>query len=214
MDKLPAMSNDRRRLMLAAAAATLPGWAAAQATATHSTANLRNAKARAARPMTAAEEASAARAVAESIADQTGEPVHPAVGTMPRLKHALRTFDGQEWSARKAAGKLLMVYFWASWCPICKVVSPRLHEFWLRHRTKGLELLALSTEAEVSKALASYQLSGFQWPAGMAASAGLGPTMVARSLPTLMVRSRRGVIVSVDEGDIEVDEFDAYLAHL
>jgi thiol-disulfide isomerase/thioredoxin len=208
------MHNDRRRLMLAAASVALPAWAQAQTTATHSTAPLRKGKGRGARPMTAAEESAAAIAVAESIADQTGEPVHPAVGTLPRLRQRFQTFDGQEWSEDKAKGKLLMVYFWASWCPICKVVSPRLHDFWLRNRAKGLEVLALSTEAETVRAVGSWQHSGFKWPVAMARSAGLDETMVARSLPTLMVRSRRGVIVSVDEGEIEADEFDAYLVHL
>jgi hypothetical protein len=62
--------------------------------------------------------------------------------------------------------------------------------------------------------VASIERSGFRYPVSMAASASFENYMVARSLPTLMVRSRRGVIVSVDEGEIEPDEFNDYLVHL
>jgi thiol-disulfide isomerase/thioredoxin len=199
------MQAKRRQLLAAGAALALPGIAAAQVAAPT--------RARA-RPMTAAEESAAALAVAESIADQTGDPVHPAVGRMPKLQRSLRTLDGGTYGEERARGKLLLLYYWASWCPICKVVSPRVHEFWRRNRSRGVEVLALSTDNAITPAVASLEHSGFRYPAAMAASAGFDSYMVARSLPTLMVRSRRGVIVSVDEGDVEADELQDYLVHL
>jgi thiol-disulfide isomerase/thioredoxin len=208
------MQADRRRLLLAATGLALPAAAGAQETATRATAPLRRRAGAPARPMSAEEEAQAARAVAEAIADETGEPVHPAVGRMPRLARPVPTFDGGQYGEAQARGKLLMVYYWASWCPVCKLVSPRLHAFWQKHRARGVEVLALSTDTEITPAVASIQHAGFRYPASMAAAARFDDFMVARSLPTLMVRSRRGVIVSVDEGEIEADEFDDYLVHL
>ncbi|HVE52172.1 MAG TPA: TlpA disulfide reductase family protein, partial [Ramlibacter sp.] len=200
--------------VLSAAALAVGGTSLAQGTAQTPTAPLRRGAARRARPMTANEEAAAARAVAASIADQTGEPVHPAVGRMPQISRRFNTFDGAEYSEARARGKLLMVYYWASWCPVCKLVSPRLHEFWLRHRGAGVEVLALSVDSAITPAVAAIERAGYRFPAAMATTAGLDDYMMARSLPTLMVRSRRGVIVSVDEGDIEADEFQDYLVHL
>lgn len=166
------------------------------------------------RPMTASEEAAAALAVAESIADQTGETVHPAVGRMPRFPRPFATFDGIKYSESRARGKLLVVYQWASWCPVCKLVSPRLQEFWARNRDAGVEVLALSVDSDPLAALASFRRSGFGFPTAMASEARLEEYMTARSLPTLMVRSRRGVIVGVDEGDVEAEELQDYLVHL
>ena len=207
------VSLARRDLLLAGTAAALPTWASGQAqTAKKPTKPAEPAKR--GKPMTAAEEAVAAIAVAESIADQTGETAHPAVGTTLRLPATFKLFDGQDFSEAQAKGKLLIVFYWASWCPICKVVEPRLHDFWLKNRTKGIEVLALSTDTEVQPAFAHIQKTGWKFPVSMAAAAKLGDVMVPRSLPTTMVRSKNGVIVSVDEGDVEADELKDFLIHL
>jgi peroxiredoxin len=207
------VSFARRDVLLAGAAATLPMWASSQAPTAKKPAKAAE-PAKRGKPMTAAEESAAAKAVAESIADQTGEPVHPAVGTTLRLPASFKLFDGQDFSEAQAKGKLLVVFYWASWCPICKVVEPRLHDFWLKNRAKGIEVLALSTDTEVQPAFSHIQKTGWKFPVSMAAAAKLGDVMVPRSLPTTMVRSKNGVIVSVDEGDIEADELKDFLIHL
>ena len=203
----------RRDLLIAGAIAGLPQWASAQGTAPKKPTKTA-APTKRVRAMTAAEEAVAARAVAESIADQTGDPVHPAVGTTLRLPTSFKLLNGQDFSDAQVKGKLLVVFFWASWCPICKVVEPRLHDFWAKNRTKGVEVLALSTDTAVQPAFAHIQKSGLRYPASMATAAKLGEVMLPRSLPTIMVRSKNGVIVSVDEGDMEADELNDFLIHL
>ena len=203
----------RRDLLLAGATAGLPGWVAAQAS--DSIKPVRAAEpSRRGKPMTAAEEAIAAKAVAESIADQTGEPAHPVVGNRLRLPTTFKLFDGRDFSEAQTKGKLLMVFYWASWCPVCKVVEPRLNDFWLKNRAKGIEVLALSTDTEVRPAFAHIQKTGWKFPNSMATAAKLGDTLTPRTLPTLFVRSKLGVIVNADEGDIEADEFTDYLIHL
>jgi thiol-disulfide isomerase/thioredoxin len=199
----------RRDMLVAGAALGLPAWAIAQAAKKPAKPTLKRGK-----PMTAAEESVAAKAVAESIAQQTGEPAHPAVGTTLRLPATFKLFDGQDFSEAQAKGKLLMVFYWASWCPICKVVEPRLHDFWMKNRAKGIEVLALSTDTEVQPAFAHIQKTGWKYPASMAAAAKLDDNMTPRSLPTLFVRSKLGVIVNADEGEIDAEDFKDYLVHL
>jgi peroxiredoxin len=203
----------RRDLLLAVTAAALPVWATGQTQAAKKPTKIAE-PAKRGKPMTAAEEALAAKAVAESIADQTGEPAHPAVGTTLRMPTSFKLFDGQDFSEAQAKGKLLIVFYWASWCPICKVVEPRLHDFWLKNRAKGVEVLALSTDTEVQPAFAHIQKTGWKFPVSMATAAKMGDAMQPRSLPTTMVRSKNGVIVSVDEGEIDADEFKDFLIHL
>ncbi len=199
----------RRSMLLAGASLSIPAWVGAQ-TATPK----KSATAKRSKPMTAAEEAEVARAVADNIADRTGDPPHPAIGTSLKIPNKFKLFDGQDFSESQASGKLLLIYYWASWCPVCKVVSPRLHDFWQKNRSKGVEVLTLSTDIEVQPAFAYIQQRGYKFPTSMAAAAKLGEVMAPRSLPTLMVRSKRGVIVSVDEGEIDADEFKDFLVHL
>jgi thiol-disulfide isomerase/thioredoxin len=199
----------RRDMLVAGAALGLPAWATAQAAKKPAKPAIKRGK-----PLTAAEESVAAKAVAESIAQQTGEPAHPAVGTTLRLPATFKLFDGQDFSEAQAKGKLLMVFYWASWCPICKVVEPRLHDFWMKNRAKGIEVLALSTDTEVQPAFAHIQKTGWKYPTSMATAAKLDDSMTPRSLPTLFVRSKLGVIVNADEGEIDAEDFKDYLVHL
>ncbi len=164
--------------------------------------------------MTAAEESAVAKAVAASIADETGEQVHPAVGMSPRLKTSFKLLNGQDISEDQVRGKLLLVFYWASWCPVCKVVAPRLHEFWQKNRARGVEVLALSSDTDVQSAFAYMQRTGYKFPMSMASAAQLDGFMAPRSLPTLMVRSKLGVIVNVEEGDITAQELRQLLVHL
>ena len=164
--------------------------------------------------MNAAEESAVAKAVAEANAAQTGEPAHPAAGMTLRLPVTFKLFDGQDFSEAQARGKLLMIFYWASWCPICKVVEPRLNDFWLKNRAKGIEVLALSTDTEPQPAFSHIQKTGWKYPSSMAVAAKLDDIMTPRSLPTLFVRSKLGVIVNADEGEIDAEDFKDYLAHL
>jgi thiol-disulfide isomerase/thioredoxin len=192
----------RRDLLAAAALLAAPSWSAAAA------------KAARGKPMTATEEADAARAVAEYKADQAREPVHPAIGRMPRLPATLPLLDGRTYTEADARGKLLLVFYWASWCPICKLVEPRLHNFWLKNRARGLELLTVSTDGHPQPALAHLRRTGYQYPAAMAASLHWDAALAPRSLPTLLVRSKLGVVVDSEEGDIDASELKDLLVHL
>lgn len=200
----------RRKLLLAGASLMAPGWSAAR-TAANGPAKAVNPRPT---PMTAAEEAEVAKAVAEHLADQNGEPVHPAVGLSPKLMAPIKLFDGQDFSESRAKGKLLLIFYWASWCPICKVVAPRLNDFWLKNRARGVEVLALSTDTELQPALNYMRRVGYKYPVSMATSAQLDKALAPRSLPTLLVRSKLGVIVAAEEGDVDAGEFRELLVHL
>ncbi len=198
----------RRKLVIGSAASMLvPAWVNAQTPKPKP-------KATRQKPMNAAQEAQAAKEVAEFNASQLGESMHPAVGTSPRLKTPVTLLDGRTFTENDSKGKMLMVFYWASWCPVCKVVAPRLHNFWQKHSAKGIEVLALSTDTEVQPAFAYFQRTGYKYPTSMAAAAKLDESMAPRSLPTLMIRSKLGVVIVVEEGDINDEEFEEYLVHL
>jgi thiol-disulfide isomerase/thioredoxin len=150
-------------------------------------------------PWSVREEQAAAKQAAELIAEQTGEAVHPAAGEILHLGKHLSYLNPQAAERNPSNAALLLIFMWASWCPICKQLAPKLEAFWQAHRHEGVQLLGLSLDGDAKT---------------MSDSVKLGAMFAARSVPTLMVRSKRGVIVAVEEGDLERSELEALTVHL
>jgi thiol-disulfide isomerase/thioredoxin len=58
----------------------------------------------------------------------------------------VRTLDGAPLSADSLRGRVVLVNFWATWCPPCRVEMPALQAMAERHREAGLVVLGLSVD--------------------------------------------------------------------
>lgn len=58
----------------------------------------------------------------------------------------LTDLDGKTWTLKSLRGKVVLVNFWATWCPPCRKEMPDLDAIYSRFRSKGLVILALSDE--------------------------------------------------------------------
>jgi len=60
----------------------------------------------------------------------------------------LTTPNGKKVSIEKFKGKVLLINFWATWCPPCREEIPMLKEIYKRYRDKGFEILAINMDPE------------------------------------------------------------------
>jgi len=58
----------------------------------------------------------------------------------------IRTLEGREITLSDFRGKVLIVDFWATWCPPCREEIPLLVELKNAHGDRGLEILGLTIE--------------------------------------------------------------------
>jgi peroxiredoxin len=56
------------------------------------------------------------------------------------------TDDGRTISPRSFGGKLLVVHFWATWCPPCVTEMPSLSEFQRQYASAGVVVLGISVD--------------------------------------------------------------------
>jgi thiol-disulfide isomerase/thioredoxin len=54
--------------------------------------------------------------------------------------------DGRTLSSESLKGKVVLVNFWATWCPYCRKEKPVIDGFWKDYRDKGFEVISISVD--------------------------------------------------------------------
>jgi thiol-disulfide isomerase/thioredoxin len=67
-----------------------------------------------------------------------------------RADFTLSDLEGKSWSLSELRGKVVLVNFWATWCPPCRKEMPDLDALYQKFRNQGLVILAIDDE-EVGK---------------------------------------------------------------
>jgi thiol-disulfide isomerase/thioredoxin len=134
-----------------------------------------------------------------AMAAEPGAPLPPLGSTL--AAPTLTLLDGSVWGPEQSRGKVLVLYWWASWCPFCAEQSPHMDALWRAHRSQGLELLALSIDKQPAAASAHLKAKGYGFPAAMATQvAAVWPK--PRGLPVVVVRGRDGKVVFAESGSL------------
>ena len=134
-----------------------------------------------------------------AMAAEPGAPLPPLGSTL--AAPSLTLLDGSVWGPEQSRGKVLVLYWWASWCPFCAEQSPHIDALWRAHRSQGLELLALSIDKQPAAASAHLKAKGYGFPAAMATQvAAVWPK--PRGLPVVVVRGRDGKVVYAESGSL------------
>lgn len=73
----------------------------------------------------------------------------------------LTDLEGKPWTLSQLHGKVVLVNFWATWCPPCRMEMPDLDALYTRFKNQGLIILAISDEesAKVTTFLSDHHVS-------------------------------------------------------
>jgi thiol-disulfide isomerase/thioredoxin len=139
----------------------------------------------------------------------------------PAARHAARTpdvtlLDGTRFRAADAEGQVLVLYWWASWCPFCAQQSPSMDKFCARtHRTRGLRMLGLSIDRKAEDASGYLQKKGYSlsrpaWSRPAVDQALPKP----RGLPVTVVRGRDGRVLAAESGQLFPEDVELFARFL
>ena len=89
----------------------------------------------------------AAAALATAAAPEFARAAHvvrpwPAARPVPALD--LADLDGRRWRLGSAAGQVIVLNFWATWCEPCRVEMPSLQAMSARRRRDGVTVVAVN----------------------------------------------------------------------
>jgi len=150
----------------------------------------------------------------------TSQGAAKAMGAMP----AWRTTDskGQEISSEALKGKVLLIDFWASWCPPCRQEIPGFIGLQEKYGKQGLQLVGFSLDRTPEAHSKFVEEQKFNYPSayintdeGQALAASFEKVIgKIQGIPTTVLVDRKGQIVSVHVGAESMDVFEKELLPL
>jgi peroxiredoxin/YHS domain-containing protein len=144
----------------------------------------------------------------KAVFDKDPEWWMPPVLPRPAPKFALKDVNGAETASSKSLkGKVVLVDFWATWCPPCVKAMPQLQKLHDRLAPKGFTVVGISTdEGSVKKVkpfLAKWKLT---YPLVLD-SANMWKAFGVKGLPSMYL-IKDGLIVQQWAGEIEHKEVE------
>jgi peroxiredoxin len=107
----------------------------------------------------------------------------------------LTDLQGKEWHLRDLRGKVVLVNFWATWCPPCRKEMPDLDTLFNRFKDQGFVVLAISDEeaAKVSPFIGERKIS---YPVLLDPGRKVTESFRVEGIPKSFVYDRSGKLVA------------------
>lgn len=157
----------------------------------------------------AADEKNAAAApAAEAKADAL-----PVVGPAPAWK--LTDLEGKEIGRDALKGKVVVIDFWATWCPPCVHEIPGYVELQKKYADQGLVIVGLSVDRGGEKVVKPFaEKKGINYPLAIVGSDLAELFGGVEAIPTTFLVDREGNIRHKKVGSMETDAYEALIKPL
>ena len=133
----------------------------------------------------------------------------------PAPSWVLKDLDGNPVSSTNYQGRVLLVNFWATWCPPCRQEIPDFVKFTKEHDTNRVMILGISADeggpAVVKPFITSYKIN---YPILMADQAILDAYGGVAGFPTTFVIDAKCNFVSRHLGRFSEDDFKRFVLPL
>jgi thiol-disulfide isomerase/thioredoxin len=128
----------------------------------------------------------------------------PAVVGNPAPKFSLKDLDGREVKLADLRGKVVLLNFWATWCPPCREEIPSMMRLNQAMAGKQFQMLAVSiNEGGAQEVAAYFKQSGTNLPALLDPTQGVAKRYGLTGVPESFVIDKKGVILKKVVGTVD-----------
>jgi thiol-disulfide isomerase/thioredoxin len=115
---------------------------------------------------------------------------------------SLQTLDGRPVSLSGLQGKVVVLDFWATWCPPCREALPHLEALGTNADfvRRGLAVLAIDEQEKPATVRAFLDQARFTFPVVLDADGSIGRAYEVSGLPTTVIIGREGLVQAVISG--------------
>ncbi len=137
-----------------------------------------------------------------------------AAAGSPAPAFQLQTLDGTDVALADYQGDVVVINFWATWCPPCRAEMPGIQAVYNTYKDQGLTVLAINAQEDQDTIQSFIMETGFTFPIlpdpfGQAIRA-----YGVRSFPATFVLDRQGTIQTIHQGQITPEELEAVVRPL
>ena len=102
--------------------------------------------------------------------------------------------DGQTFDLGAERGKVVIVNFWATWCPPCRAEIPALDAFYRRYHGNGLEMIGVSADRPHDRSDVIKMKESLSYPVAMMDDATVNDFGPPNTLPVTFVVDGNGIL--------------------
>ena len=132
----------------------------------------------------------------------------------PIANFSLTDLHGVTHSIADYKGRPVLINGWATWCPPCKAEMPALHDFYLKHKAEGFELLAVNSGESHTAVQQFIDQQGFTFPVLLDTHKDVLDGLGVSGLPTSIFVGRDGTVKTIHIGGLTPDAIEQQLTPL
>jgi len=145
-----------------------------------------------------------------ALAGCSKEPAKPAIQGNPAPDFTLNTLNGEVVKLSDLRGKVVILNFWATWCPPCREEIPSMMRLNAAMAGKPFRMLCVSIDEGGKVAVEEFfRKTGFSLPTLLDADRRIGKLYGITGVPETFVIDGNGVILKKVVGAMEWDHPDA-----
>lgn len=142
-------------------------------------------------------------------------PLAAIVPNQPAPAFTLKSLDGKTLALAELKGKVVVVNFWATWCPPCRAEIPDFVEFYSQNKAKGLEIVGVSVDEMTPQQLRPFvDQNKMSYPIALVTDKILKDYGPIRAIPTTFVIDKKGIIRHAEEGMMDKQTLTALFQKL
>jgi cytochrome c biogenesis protein CcmG/thiol:disulfide interchange protein DsbE len=154
-------------------------------------------------------------AIAVVACSGTGAEVSRGINVGNRAPDfSLEALDGTKLSLQDQRGKVVLINFWATWCPPCRAEIPDIEAAFEARQDDGFVVLGINVEEPRETVLPFVDEFEMSYPVLLDESGRLLQTYRAMRLPMSVIVDQDGMIQARHIGFLTAADLDGYLAEL
>jgi thiol-disulfide isomerase/thioredoxin len=136
-------------------------------------------------------------------------PVMVLTQTVKAPALILKDTRGRTFRLADHHGKVVLINFWATWCPPCRAEIPELIKWQRQYRSLGLQIVAITYPPEKLSRVRNFGTKlKINYPLALGTKATKRLFTSSETLPLTFVVDRTGNIVEIIEGTLLPEEFE------